>query len=277
MMAITNGYCTLIELKQRLLEVRTYTAATISFTSSGKIVTDTAKGLRRFQVGDTVQISGSTSNDGYYTVATGDSVATFTVSEALSDEAAGDTVTITQVQDQVDDAVLESVVEGISRAADNVCGRWFYKNGSDETRYFTGEFVDVLHTPDLVSITTLKTDEDGDRTYERTWAATDYDLMPFNAALDNKPYTKIEITPSGNYSFPTLSKSVEIAGVFGWPAVPAQVKEATLLMGAKLFRRKDAIFGIVGTAGGEALVQMMKVDPEVMLLLDALVKVGVWG
>ena len=55
---------------------------------------------------------------------------------------------------------------------------------------------------DLLSVTTLKTDEDGDRTYEITWATTDYDLMPYNATLESQaqPYSHLQTTPDGDYT-----------------------------------------------------------------------------
>lgn len=179
--------------------------------------------------------------------------------------------------DTADDTRLEGMVEAISRAIDELCGRRFYTTSSDETRYFTAEFVEVLSPGDLVSLTTLQTDEDGDRVYERTWAATDYDLEPFNAALDGEPYTEIHTSPNGSYAFPTTRKGVKLVAKFGWSTTPKAVAEGCLLLCEKLFRRKDAIFGVV--AGGELgeLKQMMRDDPEINLLLYPLRKMDILG
>ncbi len=170
--------------------------------------------------------------------------------------------------DVVDDAVIEGKIEGASRMIDDHCGRHFYKSAAAESRYFTAEWEDLLKVDDLVSITTLKTDEDGDRVYEKTWTTGDYDLEPFNAALDGRPYTKIRVQPEGDYLFPTVAKSVEINGVWGWSAVPVKVKEACLIQAARLFKRKDAIFmeegggpfGKVKASGGmdEDAVELLK-------------------
>lgn len=150
--------------------------------------------------------------------------------------------------DDVDDHMLGLLLDGISRAIDEETGTRFYTTTSDETRYYTAEFWDELRPGDLLAITTLKTDEDGDRVYERTWATTDYDLVPFNAFLDGKPYTKIATAPNGDYVFPTTAKGIEIVGTFGYSTTtPARIREATLLAGERLFRRKDAIFGVIGT------------------------------
>ncbi len=180
--------------------------------------------------------------------------------------------------DTADDTKLESVVEGISRAIDNHCGRRFYLDGSDATRYFTPEFADLLYVGDLVSVTSLFTDEDGDRTYERTWAATDYDLEPFNAALDSWPYTTILTTPKGLYTFPVgISKGVKMVSKWGWPAVPKPIAEACLLAGEKLFKRKDAIFGVVGSPEMGVLKQMMRDDPDLAILLEPYVWFDIGG
>jgi len=101
------------------------------------------------------------------------------------------------ISDSTDDAVLESMVEAISRKIDAYCNRHFYQKTAT-TFYFTPFSGTTVFTPDLVTLTTLKTDEDGDRTYEVTWAATDYDKMPFNAAAYSEPYTWLATTPEGD-------------------------------------------------------------------------------
>ncbi len=176
------------------------------------------------------------------------------------------------ITDTTDDTILESVVEAISRMIDDYCARHFYQ--SSTTRYFTAEWGDLLRVPDLVSVSSLKTDDDGDRVYETVWATSDYDLVPYNASELSKPYTRIEVTPNGNYSFPTTPKGVEIIGTWGWPAIPKPIKEACLLQAQILFKRKDAIFGVIG--GGE-LGQPLRItglDPQVQRLLAPFRRVG---
>lgn len=71
-----------------------YTAATIAFVEATKKITDSANGLKGFKTGDTILISGSTDNDGTYTVATGNVAAEIVVTEALVNENAGATVIV---------------------------------------------------------------------------------------------------------------------------------------------------------------------------------------
>lgn len=173
-----------------------------------------------------------------------------------------------ETADTADDTKLENMIEGISRALDELCCRRFYSDGSDATRYFTAEISEAVDPGDMVALTTLATDDNGDRTYENTWAPTDYDLEPYNAALDSKPYTEIAVTPQGVYSFPSgIKKGVKIIGKWGWPSTPESINEACLLLTEKLFKRKDAIFGVVGMPGMGELKQIIRDDPEVNLLV----------
>lgn len=125
------------------------------------------------------------------------------------------------ITDTTDDTLLKAVMEAASRAVDEHCHRRFFVES--RTRYYTPRYPDLLDVDDLLSITTLKHDSDGDRTYETTWVATDYDLTPFNASFEKKPYVAIETTPAGQQSFPTVSRGVEIAGSWGYWSEPASL------------------------------------------------------
>lgn len=176
---------------------------------------------------------------------------------------------IKTVTDTTDDARITSMITAVSTALREITGQTFHTTAADETRYFTPEFSDVLEVGQLVSVTTLSTDANGDRVYEATWATTDYDLEPANAALDGKPYREIWVTPVGRYAFPlSIRRGVKIVGKFGWGTTPEPIKEAVALAVEKLFRRKDAIFGVVGGGGLGELKQMMRDDPELKLLID---------
>jgi hypothetical protein len=65
----------------------------IAFVAATKKVIN-ASGLAIFLTGTTIKVSGSTSNDGIYTVATGGVAGEIVVTEALADESAGATVTV---------------------------------------------------------------------------------------------------------------------------------------------------------------------------------------
>jgi hypothetical protein len=150
-----------------------------------------------------------------------------------------------------DDARLESLLTTASRQIDNHTGRRFY--AATETRsYAAGSSTRLDLDDDLLSITTLTTDEDGDRTYEVTWdEAADYYLTPVNATLDGRPYSAINVDgTSGNYRFPAGAGRVQIAGSFGYCATgahPAPIEEATLRLAERLYVLATAPLGIAGT------------------------------
>ncbi|MCK4819922.1 hypothetical protein KA005_29420, partial [bacterium] len=70
---------------------------TIAFVSATKKITDSGTGLAGFITGDTIKVSGSVHNDGFYTVATGGVAAEIIVTEDLIDESAGDSIKIETV------------------------------------------------------------------------------------------------------------------------------------------------------------------------------------
>jgi len=111
--------------------------------------------------------------------------------------------------DEADDVTLLRCLERASRRIDDHCGRHFY--AVSETRYYSPVSWQSLRVDDLLSITSLATDEDDDRDYDYTWAVTDYDLIPDNGF----PKWRIETTPLGSYRFPVARRSVKIVGLFG--------------------------------------------------------------
>lgn len=171
------------------------------------------------------------------------------------------------VDDDIDDSTLGLMLDGMSRAIDEACRRRFYTTGNDETRRFSANGPTVAYPGDVVSVTTLKTDDNGDRTYERTWSSSDYDLEPYNASLDGRPYTAIHVAPLGSYKFPLTRQGIELVGKFGWPSVPEQIREVTLLATERLWKRKDAILGITGSPELGVLRQVLRDDPELKALL----------
>ena len=181
------------------------------------------------------------------------------------------------ITDTDDDTKLEVIVQAVSRSIDALTGRRFYSTTADETRVYTAEDSEILFTDEIQTITTLKTDLDGDRTYENTLTTDDYELSPANAALDGKPYTYIEIMPYADYSFPRgVKRGVQIVGTFGYCATgshPDVVREACLIQSARIFKRKDAPFGVVGSPELGQLQVLSKLDPDVALLLDGVRRV----
>lgn len=134
------------------------------------------------------------------------------------------------------DYALDHILQGASRWIDRTLGRRFYTTTAPEIRYYTACTAHwYLETDDLLSVTTLATDANGDGVYETTWTAnTDYWLGPRNAPLDAEPYTCINKTSTtGRFSFPGWQDAVQVTGQFGYCTlanVPANIRELCLMV-----------------------------------------------
>ena len=123
-----------------------------------------------------------------------------------------------------DDARLRTLLENVSRQVDRHCNRHFFTLAA--TRKFDGDGGTSLLIPDLISVDSngIKTDDNKDRTFEATWAASDYLLLQSNAdptSASNplsRPYTEVEVdVDAGTKSeFPAGRETVQIAGQWGW-------------------------------------------------------------
>lgn len=159
------------------------------------------------------------------------------------------------ITDAVDDFELHAACFAASRSIEQYCERTFWRTDANTARTFEPCGLYLLKLPefnDLVSVTTMAADTDGDGTADVTWAATDYQLYPVNpgAAPETRPYTKVKAV--GRYTFPLLYPTLvhtdlmHITGAWGWPAVPWAIRQATLILAAEMFKLKDAPFGVAG-------------------------------
>jgi len=149
-----------------------------------------------------------------------------------------------------DDDERVRMIEDVSRAVDDLTHRRFYSETA--TRYFDGEGYSDLWTDDLVSVTTLKVDEDGDGVYELTLAANaDYWLWPDNTT----PKRRIDLNPESAQltAWPRGRRRIEIAGVFGYSD---DTELTTTTLNEALDATETAVDLVDGTAVsvGETLV-----------------------
>jgi hypothetical protein len=182
-----------------------------------------------------------------------------------------------RVQDAIDDSLLELAIESASREIDGYCERMFYSTSA--TRVYAPDSVYTLNTDDIVSVTTLKTSADG-VTYNTTWTTSDYQLEPLNGVAGGlvTPYTRIRAV--GNYLLPAwatgtmyaLEASVQIVGVFGWSAIPTAIRQATVILAMRIFKRLDAPLGMISNDMGS--MRVGRFDPDVEALVAPYRKVS---
>jgi len=174
-----------------------------------------------------------------------------------------------------DDHELTRAVRAASRLADSYCGRRpnaFGRDTAVTVRTFPACSTRTVQVTEGISTLiglVVKTDEDGDGTFERTLAiTTDFLARPENALADGLPVTELWL--ADNYSFPVLSNGrhgVQVTARFGWPAIPDDVSEAALLLAQKLFKRKETSTGVVGFDGQGITVRVRQLDPDAEALL----------
>ena len=117
------------------------------------------------------------------------------------------------------DSRLLALLEDVSRWIDAHCNGHFYVLTA--SRRFDGTGGTQLGIPDLVSLTTLGSDEDQDRVFETTWSSSDYLLYPLNAEPQQpwgRPYSRllVDVVAGSRASFPSGPSTVEIAGRWGF-------------------------------------------------------------
>ncbi len=170
------------------------------------------------------------------------------------------------ITDAFDDARLEKLLDAASRLVDDECGRWFYQTAAATELVVAPTDKRILDPRvDIVSLSAVDVDKDGDGTYEDAWTSTQYNLEPLDAGLRSRPFETLRVT-SGNW-FPTGTHArVKLTGVFGWPAVPPPVVEATLMLAVRLWKRRGSPLGVAGF-GDMGPVYVRNTDPDIAHLL----------
>ena len=163
------------------------------------------------------------------------------------------------------DNELFQLLLAVSALVDGYCNRHFYPRVATLT--FDGPADTQLRLPDLVSLTSLTSDDDDDGTFETTWAATDYELVPRNASPTEHwgaPYTALRVLSRGTKQrFERGHSRYRIAGVWGF----GQHREdsGSLVDGALT----DTATSLAVDSGAHfAIGQTIVIEDEQMLIAD---------
>jgi hypothetical protein len=175
-----------------------------------------------------------------------------------------------RVSDSIDDSLLELAIESASREIDGTCERFFY-NTSGTQIYAPHNFY-LVQTNDIVSVTSVKTSTDG-VTFGQTLRTSDYQLEPLNNIAGGlvTPFTQMRAV--GDYLWPAyspqtifhLEASVQVTGTFGWASVPTAIRQATVILAMRIFKRLDAPLGMITNDLGS--MRVGRFDPDVEALV----------
>lgn len=145
-------------------------------------------------------------------------------------------------------------------------GAWQEHDILAEAGIHWGSCADSLDIPPLLTVTTLRTDDDGDGTYETTWTATtDYLLWPRNDEVKRRVDVN---TAVGANVFTVGQARVQIAGTWGIledGLTPYPIRRAALLLAMNYYRRPSSQLSSNGLGG--AAIHFGYIDPDVASLL----------
>lgn len=172
------------------------------------------------------------------------------------------------------DDLLNQALAAASRGIDTMCGRRFHLDASASARSYNprGRVVrdgceERLLVDDIGSVAELVVETGSAGSFTAT---TDYETAPDNALARGRPVTSLVLT-SGTWGYGTTR--VRVTARWGWPTVPDEVVQATLIQAARLYRRKDSPEGVTGSAEW-GVVRLSRVDPDVWALVQHLVLPG---
>ena len=172
--------------------------------------------------------------------------------------------------DTIDDALLTTAINSASRQIDGVADRVFYSE--EAVRVYVPESSILVNTDDIQTVTKLETSSGDGFTVEIP--ATDFQLEPLNGIAGGIPGPFTRIRATGAFLFPVFSQrsvnldeaTVRVTGTFGWPEVPDAVKQATILLSIRIFKRLDSPLAVAGF-GDLGVVRVGRVDPDVDALI----------
>lgn len=196
---------------------------------------------------------------------------------------------------------LQDVLEVASRWVDRETYRRFYT--TTETRYYSvhrhryshynhqydyrdtpymwespwgSTGLHTLYIDDVVSVTSITTDTDGDGVFETTWTSgIDYWLGPRNAAANLEPYTSINRGPFTTQWFPYYENAIAVTGAFGYctPSLrPPEIRELTIIVASYLLSPNLTRYTLANSAGETDLtipgVQEYQIGQELRVVMQ---------
>lgn len=178
-----------------------------------------------------------------------------------------------ETADTTRDDLLNKALSSASRSIDRATGRRFYLDATATTRTYnpTGKVVcdeagaRLLIDDAGAEPTLVETGSGGSFT-----AFTDYETGPDNALVRGRAITSL-LSPSSSWGYGTAR--VRVTARWGWPAVPEEIEQATLIQAARLYRRKDSPEGVTGSAEW-GVVRLSRRDPDVWALIEHFVLPG---
>ncbi len=176
----------------------------------------------------------------------------------------------------LDDPTIQTIIDAASEVIDAVCQRpdGFVADSIASARIYPGSGSNWQRIDECVEVTQVRLKTSATDTYA-TMLATDY----LKATGDKRrpeynvtPYTALRMDENGDYSiwyYCDGYPNIEVTAKWGYAVVvPAMVREATIVLAARAYKRGQSAWSDV-LASGELGMLMYRaaMDPEVKLIL----------
>ena len=171
----------------------------------------------------------------------------------------------------------ESLVRNLaaaSRSIDKTCGRRFYLDPEPVARILNPKGRTTLDADGWHLLTADIGDVDDlavaiGRAPAWSDVTTQVEAEPTDALDKLRPVTSLlrigGTWPSGG------GQRVQVTARWGWPAVPDEIQEATVLLALRLARRKDSPEGVLGSSEW-GVVRLSRTDPDVGALVGPFIQ-----
>lgn len=194
------------------------------------------------------------------------------------------------IDDNEDDLRIPFAITAASRAIDSYCSnrrngvgfrRQFGLATAAENRYYTARWVAsraqwVIEIDDTFSAApTVAIDLNRDAVYESSITAIE--MLPKNAAANQKPYTAIAVRQTSSIQPSYWPDACRVFDQFGWTTSPTTVKTATLIQSRRFHKRIVAPFGVKGSpqkGTEQSILDKLDSDVEFMLSSNGLIRLG---
>jgi hypothetical protein len=161
------------------------------------------------------------------------------------------------------DADLTRAISAASAKVDGWCGREFNVASTATAKVYSfANGSSFLPVNDIATSSGLIVESSSDYS---TWTVitADWHLGPLQPRTGH-PYTELLPNYPGTCWWGTYAR---VTASYGWVAVPDGVKQATLLVAHKLYRRKSSPTGVEGVSDFGP-VRVSRTDPDVSALLS---------